>query len=99
MKNLVKIMMVMAALLVLGVGQVWAYSFDDVDGSDVKLQLSSSGAEYGDYKVFDSNGSLLFNTFCVEKSVGVYANTLYYSTVDEGVKTSQGGSVSVLNAG
>ncbi|MFO7765414.1 MAG: PEP-CTERM sorting domain-containing protein [Pelovirga sp.] len=81
MKNVVKILMVMAALLVLGAGQVWAYPISS--GETVYLNERSTGGPYGTYGGGDfgvsttSNGDVLFNTFCLELGVFMDFNTPY----------------------
>ncbi len=110
MKNLVKIMMVLAALLVLGVGQVWAYPIES--GDLVSLRTSYLGVN-GAFAVYDKGGDQisypngdLFLTFCVERDVYFTPSTenkttLYRATIDNEVRfgTNPGTSKKALSDG
>lgn len=99
MKNTMKMMMVLAALLMLGVGQVWAYPVQ-VDDTIV-LKTTTTGGGYwiggtwyggGDYGVALSGSSdVLFTTFCLEMGVFMNFNTPYtVSSIESYVETSAG---------
>lgn len=89
MKNLVKMMMVVAALLVLGVGQVWAYPISlNEEGRALNIQLvqSTTGAVNGDFGVKQSSVLIPdFNTFCLENDVTFTYSGTYYGTIDDHV--------------
>lgn len=99
MKNIVKMMIILAALLVLGVGQAMAYP---VQVNDViELKSTDTGGGYwenniwyggGDFGVSLSGDSeILFNTFCLEMGVFMNFNTPYsVSSIENYVATSSG---------
>src|SRR6056297_1530232 len=86
MKNLVKVMMVLAALLVLGTGQAWAFPISE--GDTIYLnKMDATGGGYsvggdfyggGDFGVStELSGTILFDTFCLELGVFMNFNTPY----------------------
>lgn len=94
MKNLVKMMMVVAALVVLGVGQVWAYPIsvnEEGRALQIKLEQSTTKATNGDFGV-KQFGTLIpdFTTFCLENDVTFSYNGTYYGTIDNQVLRSGG---------
>jgi hypothetical protein len=100
MKNIVKMMMVLAALLVLGVSQVFAFPIDD--GATVSLKTSINGVN-GAFAVYDQDGDQIsypngdmFLTFCVEKNVTFVPGAKYTATIDDGIKTQKAGAVTEL---
>ena len=104
MKNLVKMMMVLAALLVLGVGQVLAYPItvnEDGMATGIGLQQSATGAVNGDFQVFQ-DGILVsgFATFCLENDVTFSSNTSYTAKIsDQVLRTEANGGNKNLYGG
>ncbi len=99
MKNLVKMMMVLAALLVLVAGHAFAYpvQVDDM----IELKTTTTGGGYwvggtwyggGDFGVTQSGSSeVLFTTFCLEMGVFMNFNTPYrVSSIENYVETASG---------
>ena len=94
MKNLVKMMMVLAALFALGVGQVWAYPISlNEQGKvlEIKLVQSTTKAVNGDFGVKQFSTLIPdFTTFCLENDVTFSYSGSYYGTIDNQVLRSGG---------
>lgn len=91
MKHVVKIMMVLATMLVLGVGQVWAYPISVDDYINFNAGIGSTGG--GDFGVsLVGDNSVLFDTFCLEKGVYMnYTDAFRVTGIDEYVERETGG--------
>ncbi len=93
MKKLTAVVFLLLAMLCVSSGQLFAYPISAEQ--EVYLLQSETGADNGDFGVFDSNDELLFHTFCIEKNVHFYpgSNHIYTATVDDGIKVAKEGGV------
>ena len=91
MKKTNRILVVLATLLLLIVGQAFAYSIV-ATGDQVYLEADSSvtGAAAGNFSVYsaDTGTPYLFETFCVEKSVLFYPKNTYFASINGNVQAS-----------
>ncbi len=91
MKRFNLVVVLLALLTVFTVGQAFAYPI--ADGASVYLLQSTTGAYNGDFRVYekqeDGTGPVLFNTFCVEKTVHFSPNVTYTATVDAAIMNTE----------
>lgn len=98
MKKIALLMILLSACLLAISSQAIAYPI--VSGQDVYL-TQSDFAVNGDFSVHDDESDIvLFNTFCVEKSVHFTPGYTYSATIDDGIKSLKDGDViETLNIG
>lgn len=90
MKKTNRILVVLAALLLLIVGQAFAYSVV-ATGDQVFLAADSSatGSGVGNFSVFTADTeAYLYDTFCVEQPVYFTPGTTYYASISQQVQAS-----------
>ncbi|MDX2495063.1 MAG: PEP-CTERM sorting domain-containing protein [Desulfuromusa sp.] len=81
MKKLNQVMIFLAVLMLLTVGQAFAYPIETDDS--VYLLTSTTGAANGDFRVYEQNvAGIQFQTFCIEKNVHFTPNVTYRASID-----------------
>jgi len=98
MKKITLLMILLPACLLAISSQAIAYPI--TSGQNVYLTQSAVAVD-GDFSVHDGeSGTVLFNTFCVEKNVHFKPGYTYSATIDVGIKSQKDGDIiETLNLG